>query len=60
MRAEIITNSGVTFQVLAAASMKMADSWDSVRYSLIEVHGRFRVIVQMMEVVSTYETSIYF
>jgi hypothetical protein len=30
------------FQVLTAASMKMAVSWDVVPYSLVEVYRRFR------------------
>jgi hypothetical protein len=58
------------FQVLTAASMKMAVSWDVAPCSLVEVYRRFRdagclhhqgpIIALMMNAVSTSETSVKF
>jgi hypothetical protein len=60
----------VRFQVLTAESMKITAFWDIASCSLVHVDRRFRgayflhyqgvFIAQMMEAVSTYETSINF
>jgi hypothetical protein len=48
----------VRFQVLTAASMKMAVFWVVAPCSLVEVYRRFELIAQMMEAAWTSETPV--
>jgi hypothetical protein len=51
----------VRFQVLTAASVKMADFWVAAPCSLVEVYRHFRgTAALMMETASTSETSVNF
>jgi hypothetical protein len=57
------TSDPVRFQVLPAASMKMAVFKDTARCSLVGLYRSFTVselVAQMMEAVRTSETSVYF
>jgi hypothetical protein len=49
----------VTFQVLAAESMKMKAFWDFSQCNIVEINRRFRGAL-MMKAVRTSETSICF
>jgi hypothetical protein len=50
----------VRFQILTAASMKLAVFWDVAPFSLAVACRRFGLIALMMEAASTSETSVNF